>query len=98
MASDTLSRMHCASVSANYLYDIQCTLSHPGVIRMYHYIRTKNLLYSLDEIRKMTSNCNVCAEIKPGFCKSVDSHLVKATQTMERFSLDFKGPVAGCSS
>ena len=45
----------------------------------------------------MTSACNVCAEIKPRFCKPSETHLIKATQPMERLSLDFKGPIAGCT-
>ena len=97
MAPDTLSRVYCASVTLNYLHHIHCVLCHPGVTRMYHYVRAKNLPYSLDEIRKMTANCNVCAEVKPRFIKTPETHLIKATQPMERLSLDFKGPIAGCT-
>ena len=67
MAPDTLSRVYCASVTLNYLPEIHCAFCHPVVTRMYHYVKTKNLPYSLDEIRKMTASCRVCAEVKPRF-------------------------------
>ena len=61
---------------------------------MYHYVKTKNLPYSLEEVRKMTSACTTCAEIKPQFYKPVEAHIVKATQPMECLCVDFKSPVA----
>ena len=51
-APDTLSRVHCASMSRSALYDIQSSLCHPGVTRMFYYVRTKNLPYTLDEFVK----------------------------------------------
>jgi len=64
---------------------------------MYHYIKTKNLPYSLDEVRKMTASCKICAEIKPKFFKPPQTSLIKATQPVERFSIDFKGPLPSAS-
>ena len=60
---------------------------------MYHYVRSKNLLYSVDDVRQMTSHCKICAKIKPRFLKPSICHLLKATQSMERVSIDFKGPL-----
>ena len=68
-APDVLSRMYCAQISLNQLYEVYSNLCHPGVTRMYHYVRTKNLPYSLDELRKMTASCKICAEVKPRFYK-----------------------------
>ena len=45
----------------------------------------------------MTSNCCICAELKPRFFKPLKSHLIKATQPMERLSIDFKGPLPSTS-
>ena len=45
----------------------------------------------------MTSACTTCAEIKPQFYKPVETHIVKATQPMERLCVDFKGPIASSS-
>ena len=41
----------------------------------------------------MISTCRVCAELKPKFYRSKQNVLVKATQPMERLSLDFKAPI-----
>ena len=35
-------------------------------------------------------NCRICAKIKPCFFKPPETHLIKATQPMERLSIDFK--------
>ena len=96
-ASDTLSRVYCASSTVSSLSEIHAALCHPGVTRTYHYVKSKNLPYSLDDVRKMIANCRVCAEIKPQFHRPLQSHLIKATQPMERLSIDFKGPLPSTS-
>ena len=72
-------------------------LCHPGITRTYHFVKSKNLPFSLDDVRKVVTNCKICAEIKPNFCKTPESHLIKATQPMERLSIDFKGPLPSTS-
>ena len=49
------------------LFKLHEALCHPGVTRLNYFVRTKNLPYSLDEIKKMTSRCAVCCEYKPQF-------------------------------
>ena len=44
-------------------------------------------------IKKTVSNCDVCAKIKPNYYKPSNPPLVKATQPLERISIDFKGPI-----
>ena len=58
----------------------------------YHFVKSKNLPFSLEDVHKMISNCRRCAEIKP-FFKPPETHLIKATQPMECLSIDFKGPL-----
>ena len=60
---------------------------------MIHYVRTKNLPYSISEIRQMTAECGACQEVKPNFARSNEAQLIKATQVFERLNLDFKGPL-----
>ena len=96
-AADTLSRAYCASLSFSTLYEIHAGLCHPGVTRTYHFVKSKNLPFSLEDVRKMISNCRICAEIKPCFFKPPETHLIKATQSMERLSIDFKGPLPSSS-
>ena len=69
VVSDTLSRVYCTAATVNALYRIHAGLCHPGITGMYHYVRQRNLPYSLDDVKRMTSACAICCEIKPKFFK-----------------------------
>ena len=85
---------HCASTnSLNKLRELHVSLSHPGVTRMIHFIKLRNLPYSTDDIRKMCNACRECAEIKPRYYRPEPAKLIKATQPLERLNIDFKGPL-----
>ena len=60
---------------------------------MFHFMQTKNLPFSVVEVRQMTKACRVCAEHKPQFHKPTRAHLIKATQPFECLNIDFKGPL-----
>ena len=91
---DTLSRAFCAALpSAEALGELHSSLCHPGVTRMFHFVKTRNLPYSIEDVRQMTKACRVCAEHKPQFHSPVRAHLIKATQPFERLNVDFKGPL-----
>ena len=93
VAADTLSRASCAALNNNCsLYDVHAGLCHPGVTRLLHYVRAKNIPASTDDVRKVCQTCQICAEVKPQFHKT-SGVLIKATQPMERLSIDFKGPL-----
>lgn len=92
VVADTLSRITGALTSAIDLKELHKSLCHPGVTRMYHWIRCKNLPFSLEDIRKLTNSCPICNELKPRFCKNKGT-LIKATSSFERLNLDFKGPL-----
>ena len=86
-------RVYCANLSTSTLYDIQAALRDPAVTRMYHYVKVKNRPYSIEEVCRMIPFCKICAEVKPQFYQPPEMHLIKATQPMERLSIDFKGPL-----
>ena len=92
---DTLTRATWASMtnSLSKLSDIHDRLCHPGVTRLPHFVRTKNLPYSTDDVKKLCHSCRICAELKPQFYRPQQNTLIKATQPMERWSIDFKGPL-----
>ncbi|CAI9728809.1 Hypothetical predicted protein [Octopus vulgaris] len=69
VASDTLSRTYCTATTDNELYCIHAALCHPGIIRLFHYIKIKNLSYSVDDVKRITKNCVICCEVKPRFIK-----------------------------
>ena len=93
---DTFTRMFCASVNDSSLQELHNSLCHPGVTRMYHFVRCRNLPYSVEDIKRMTSACSVCAKLKPRFHRSSGT-LIKATQSFEWLNIDFKGPLPSSS-
>ena len=95
VCADALTRASCSSVSAPEwrLDELHRELCCPGVARLWHYVRSKNLPYSLNDVKKSCSSCKICAEIRPQFFTPMNSKLVKATQPMERLNIDFKGPL-----
>ena len=101
-AADALSRIRITSCSAivnndSKLKDIHDSLCHPGVTRTNHFVRTRNLPFSVADIRKMIESCRVCQELKPRFHKS-SGVLIKATQPLQQLNIDFKGPLPTPSS
>lgn len=94
VAPDTFTRVYCSAVSTDTLYKLHDSLCHPGVTRMHAFVHHRHLPFSIEDIRAMTKSCRVCCECKPRFFKpSVQNHLIKATQPMERLNVDFKGPL-----
>ena len=64
-AADTFSRMQCSATSKRALYELHASLCHPGVTQMMHFVRWRDLPYSVDDVRSMTAACPECAELKP---------------------------------
>jgi len=91
--ADTLSKATWVMATEDSLLKLHEALCHTGVTSLNHSVRTKNLPYSLHEIKKMTSRCPVCCECKPQFHRPERVPLIKATQPFERINIDFKGPL-----
>ncbi|GFX21450.1 retrovirus-related Pol polyprotein from transposon opus [Trichonephila clavipes] len=94
--ADTLSRITGAITPKVDLYNLHNSLCHTGVTRMHHWVRCKNLPFSLEDIKKVTNSCLICNELKPSFVKNVGT-LVKATAPFERLILDFEGTLPSVS-
>ena len=54
--------------------------------------------YSIDEVRRVTSECTTCAKIKPQFFNSPNNILIHSTAPFQRLSVDYKGPILISSS
>lgn len=95
LAADAMSReIQCASnITDQRLKEIHSSLCHPGITRMWHFVRARNLAYSLDDVKKVVLSCSDCAKMKPRYFKPDKCHLIKATQPFERLNIDFKGPL-----
>nr|XP_027225402.1 uncharacterized protein LOC113817525 [Penaeus vannamei] len=92
---DMFSRSCCGMMchdqrSLSAIHDALC---HPGVTRLLHFIKSRNLPYSVEDVRRTISSCKVCAECRPNFHQPERAHLIKATQPFERLNIDFKGPL-----
>ena len=92
ITADALSRVSASIHSKNKLYCLHDTLCHPGINRMWHWIKAKNLPFSINDIKSLIENCPTCAKIKPRFIKPY-AKLIKATSSFERLNMDFKGPL-----
>ena len=90
--ADTMSRITASIQPVASLKDLHDALCHPGITRMQHWIRAKNLPYSLEDIKAMTKACPSCNQLKPRFCRN-EGQLIKATSPFERLNIDFKGPL-----
>ena len=66
-------------------------LCHPGVTRLLYFVKPQNFPFSTEDVKRVCSNCKICAELKPQFYKGVKGKLIKATRPMERLNVDFKG-------
>ena len=97
---DTLSRTtkpSCSVVAAfchsikelNQLHDDLC---HPGITRLHHYIKSKNLPFSISDVKSVCEPCDTCMKEKPRFIKS-EGVLIKATRPFQQLNIDFKGPL-----
>ena len=60
---------------------------------MLRFIRSKNLLHSTTDIKRIVLACKICAHVKPLFVQRDQGILIKAMCPIEWISIDFKGPL-----
>ena len=78
--ANMLSRAQCNALnSMGRLYEIHKNLCHPGLTRLAHFIKVRNLPYSIEEFKRVCAGCTVCARWKPRFYTPEAECLVKAT-------------------
>lgn len=102
LAADTFSCTYCASLSCQILVLVELheKLCHTGVSRLLHFVQSRNLPFSTEDIKKNCASCRICAELKPWFYQPTEGTLIKATDSLQKISIDFKGPLptASCNS
>ena len=91
-AADARSRIYSSTTIADKLHGLHEDLCHPGITWMLHFVRSKNMPYSVENVRAVVRACQVCSEIKPRFIRRAPQTLTKASQPFVRLSIDFKGP------
>ena len=65
VVADTLTQTCAAASSLEKLKSIHNSLIHPGAQCFWHFVRSQNMPYSIDEVLRMISKCTTCAKIKP---------------------------------
>ena len=96
--ADTFARTYRSLISTSSLYELHKSLFHPGISRMTAFVRNRNLPFSVEDIRKITSSCSICNECKSRFHKPEPAHIIKATQPFERLHINFKGPLPSATN
>ena len=96
-APNTFSRAAAASISLpslKTLDELHKALCHPGITRLFHYVKIKNLPFSFDDVKNVVKAYIDYSEVKVKFLKPKENfNLMKATKPFESINLDFKGPV-----
>lgn len=64
MLQMTLSLGLCVSSTAVEIVNLHRTLCHPGVAGFYCYIRMKNLIYSMEDVKNVVSFRVICCKVK----------------------------------
>ena len=92
VVADTFSRVASVGHPLQDLHELHEQLCHPGVSRLSHFVRSRNLPYTQENVRLVTSNCKSCSYLKPRFIRSQGT-LISATAPFQKLSIDFKGPL-----
>ena len=79
VAADALSRQFSASATPIHLTDLHKSLCHPGVRRLYHFVRSRNLPFSLEQVKSITSSCSTCCKLKPQFYSPPNEQFIKSS-------------------
>ena len=103
LAADALTRnfnakknygyVNSIAIQDNLLEKLHKEMGCPGITRLFHQVKIRNLPYSLADVTKVCKSCGSCSELKPKFYRPTPGQLVKATQPFERIAVDFKGPL-----
>lgn len=87
-----LSRLCSATSRPDSLEKIPKSLCHPGITRLFHHIKLKNLSYSLNDVKSVGFQCPVCTKFKPRCFRPPASHLIHALYPYDRVTIDFIRP------
>ena len=92
VAADTFSRIAAVGHPLQELKELHEQLCHPGITRLSHFVRMRNLPYTQEAVRAITNSCKSCCFLKPHFIHSQGT-LIQATAPFQRLNIDFKGPL-----
>ena len=61
VAADALSRVCSVAGRPSSLKGLHESLGHPGITRLCHFVRSKNLPFPYEEVRQTCLNCHTCS-------------------------------------
>ena len=73
------------------LKEILKYLGHPGFARLNQFVKTKNLLFLVEDVRHVSDNCRVYVEfeqVKHRCYKSEEAPLIRATKPWEQLCMN----------
>ena len=66
IGTNVLSRIdHLKTESKSSLFSLHDKLAHTGVTRFWHYIYSKKLPHTLEDVKQVIATCNTCQQLKP---------------------------------
>lgn len=89
---DSFTQAFTASMPTSNVAKIHAALCHTGITQMLHFVRSSNLPYSPNELKKTCLPHRICAELKAQVYHTEPGVLITATQPMERLSFNFRAP------
>ena len=90
--ADTFTRIAVLTNPLCEIRGIHEQLCHPGITRLTHFIRSKNLPFSIEQVKQVTNCCKSCLHLKPKFLQN-KGKLIRAIYPFQRLNIDFKGPL-----
>lgn len=82
--------------NSSTIQELYSSMYRHGLIRMSHFVHSKNLPFSVEEVRSVTCWCIVCAEPKRKSLKPPGT-LIKDIHSFERLNTCCKGPLPSFS-
>ena len=70
VAADTFSRIATIGHPRQELTDLHEQLCHPGVSRLSHFVRSRNLPFTQEQVKAVTNSCKSCMYLKPQFLRT----------------------------
>lgn len=65
----------------------------PSQYCRFHFVRSRNLPYSFENVKQICRNCSIYQEEKPPYYRPNSINLIKVMHPFERISVDFKCPI-----
>jgi transposase InsO family protein len=93
--------LHVASITSSAISkakQVHDEYRHPGVTRFWAVVKQLNIAVTLEEVREICRNCQVCTRVKPRFTSAAPGRLIQAMRPWDRISIDFKGPLTNTSA